>query len=169
MPTQQITWYDDWFNELPPLMGLKRYVDMAATNQLPGIGANSIWICPSLYGAPNGYGNLFGYGMNMALSVRNAPQPDRIDRVGPASTMVFMADGAAGYCSTIPYVSTPIAPAAFNPVPRHNGYVNIAFLDGHVSAYDAHYVGCNVGDPGHPEVRWYWYVPGPPPSPWPGP
>jgi len=54
-----------------------------------------------------------------------------------------MADGPAGYCSTVPFVATPAAPAAFNPVPRHNGKVNIAFLDGHVSAYDGKYVGAN--------------------------
>jgi hypothetical protein len=42
--------------------------------------------------------------------------------------------------------------------------VNIAFLDGHVAAFTAAYVGCNVGDPGRPDVR--WTVPG---STWAGP
>jgi len=176
MPTQTLSWYDDWFNELPPFLGQQTYQDLVASGQMPQIGDSSIWICPQLYGSANVYGNLFGYAMNMALSVRNAPLPDRIDKIGSASTMVFMADGPAGYCSTIPFVSTPAAPAPFNPVPRHNGHVNIAFLDGHVSAFDAKYVGCNVaGDPVHPDacdqpdLRWYWYVPGPSPAPWPGP
>lgn len=176
MPTQTLDWYDDWFNALPPLLGQRTYRDLVSSGQMPQIGGNSIWICPQLYGAANAYGNLFGYAMNMALSARSAPLPDRIGRVGSASTMVFMADGPAGYCSTIPFASTAAASAPFNPIARHTGKVNIAFLDGHVSAYDAEYVGCNVaGDPVHPDacnqldVRWYWYVPGPPPSPWPGP
>jgi prepilin-type processing-associated H-X9-DG protein/prepilin-type N-terminal cleavage/methylation domain-containing protein len=176
LPTQQINWYDDWFNELAPLLGQHSYQDLAASAHLPQIGDGSVWTCPQLSGSANAYGNLFGYGMNMALSVRNAPLPDRIDKIGPASSMVFMADGPAGYCSTIPFVSTAAAPAPFNPAARHNGSVNIAFLDGHVSLYDAKYIGCNIaGDPVHPDacnqpdVRWYWYVPGPPPAPWPGP
>jgi prepilin-type processing-associated H-X9-DG protein/prepilin-type N-terminal cleavage/methylation domain-containing protein len=176
MPTQQLNWYDDWFNELPPFLAQKTYQTLVQGGKMPQTTDNSIWICPEFSGAPNGYGNLFGYSMNMALSVREAPLPDRIDKIGEAATMVFMADGPAGYCSTVPFVSTPSAPAPFNPVPRHNGKVNIAFLDGHVSAYDARYLGINtLGDPVHPDacnqpdVRWYWYVPGPSPAPWGGP
>jgi len=176
MPTQTLTWYDDWFNALPPLLGQRAYLELISSGQMPQVGGNSIWICPQLNGSPNAFGNLFGYGMNMALSVRIAPLPDRMGRVGSASTLVFMADGPAGYSSTVPFESTQSAPAPFNPVPRHNGNVNIAFLDGHVMAFDAKYVGCGVsGDPVHPDacnrpdVRWYWYVPGPPPAAWTGP
>jgi prepilin-type processing-associated H-X9-DG protein len=176
MPTEQLNWYDDWFNELAPLVGQPTYQNLVAGGKMPRIGQNSVWICPELYGSPNVYGNLFGYAMNMALSVRITPLPDRIDKIGSASTMVFMADGPAGYSSTVPFVSTSAAPAPFNPVARHHGKLNIAFLDGHVSAYDGNYVGCNIaGDPVHPDacnqpdIRWYWYVPGPPPSPWTGP
>ena len=176
MPTQALSWPDDWFNDLPPFLGQPSYQELVSSGRMPQVGEHSVWICPELYGSPNTFGNLFGYAMNMALSVRNASLPDRIDGVGPASTMVFMADGPAGYCSTVPFESTDSAPALFNPVPRHDGRVNIVFLDGHVSAYDAAYVGCNVaGDPIHPDacnrpdVRWYWYVPGPPPARWPGP
>jgi len=169
MPVQTITWYDDWFNELPPLLGMKAYEDLASAGQIPQTTDHSLWICPELTGSPNNFGNLFGYAMNMALSVRNAPRPDRIDQVGFTSTMVFIADGPPGYCSTVPYVATPAAPALFNPVARHQGKLNIAFLDSHVDAFDAAYVGCNIGDPQRPDIRWYWYVPGPFPAPWPGP
>lgn len=175
MPTQQIAWPDDWFNDLPRYLGQPSYQQLVASGRMPQAGTGGVWICPALYGSPNIYGNLFGYAMNMALSVRLAPQPDRIDRVGPASTLVFMADGPAGYSSTVPFESTPSAAAPFNPVPRHGGNVNLAFLDGHVAAYPGAYVGCNVaGDPVHPDacnrqdVRWYWYVPGPA-APWRGP
>jgi prepilin-type processing-associated H-X9-DG protein len=113
--------------------------------------------------------------MNMALSVRVALLPDRIDRIGCPSTMVFMADGPAGYCSTVPYVSTAASPALYNPVARHNGYVNLAFVDGHVGAFSGTYLGVNVvGTAGNPaacnraDARWYWYVPGAG-APWTGP
>jgi prepilin-type processing-associated H-X9-DG protein len=172
MPTQTLSWPDDWFNDLPVYLGQPTYQHLVASGRMPQAQGQSVWICPELEGLPNQFGNLFGYAMNMALSVRNAPQPDRMDKVGSASTLVFMTDGPAGYCSTVPFV----APAAFNPVARHGGNVNVAFLDGHVSAYDPAYLGCNIaGDPVHPDacnqpdVRWYWYVPGPPPAPWTGP
>jgi prepilin-type processing-associated H-X9-DG protein len=176
MPTGTLSNYDDWFNELPPFLGQHTYQDLVSQGGMPEAGSNSIWICPQLSGVPNSFGNLFGYGMNMALSVRNATLPDRIDKIGPPASMVFLADGPAGYCSTVPFVSTPSALSPFNPVPRHNGKVNIAFLDGHVSAYDGKYLGCQLeGDSVHPDacnqpdVRWYWYVPGASPAPWTGP
>ena len=173
-PTQQLGWYDDWFNELARYLGQAPYQTLVASKKMPRVGDSSPWICPQLTGVPNAYGNLFGYAMNMALSVRIAPLPDRITHVGPLATMVFLADGPAGYSSTVPFVSTPAAPAPFNPVPRHNGQVNIAFLDGHVAALSGTYLGCNtLGDPVHPDAcnqpdaRWYWYIPGP--AQWPGP
>jgi prepilin-type processing-associated H-X9-DG protein/prepilin-type N-terminal cleavage/methylation domain-containing protein len=167
-PVQTVTWYDDWFNELPALMGVPAYQDLAAAGRVPQETDHSMWICPELTGVPNVHGNFFGYGMNMALSVRNAPQPDRMNQVGDAATMVFMADANPWYCSVLPYAAPASAPV-FNPVARHRGRVNIAFLDGRVDSFDAAYVGCGAGDPKRPDMRWYWYVPGPYPAPWPGP
>ena len=176
MPTGTVANYDDWFNAFPPLMGQQTYQQLVAAKNMPQIGDQSIWICPQPYGSPNQFGYLFGYAMNMALSVREDAQPDRIEKIGSPASMVFMADGPTGYCSTVPFVSTPAAPALFNPVARHNGSVNIAFLDGHVGAQTAKYVQIGVeGDPVHPDacdqqdLRWYWYTPGVPPVPWPGP
>ena len=176
-PTATLTNYDDWFNELPPLLGQHTYADLVALGQMPQQDSNSIWMCPQFTGSPNSSGLLFGYAMNMALSTRNTYQPDRIEKVGPISTMVFMADGPAGFCATVPFTTgAGTAAPAYNPVARHHGSVNIAFLDGHVCAFGGNYVGCNVaGDSVHPDacnqpdVRWYWYVPGPSPAPWPGP
>lgn len=175
LPTQTLSWYDDWFNALPPLLGQPTYEQLVQSGRMPHAGDGSIWICPQLYGNANRFGNLFGYAMNMALSVRNTPQPDMIYSLD-TSALVFIADGPAGFCSTVPFVSTDAFPAPFNPAPRHAGKVNIAFLDGHVNAFDGRYIGVNVaGDPVHPDacnqpdVQWYWYVPGPAPAPWPGP
>jgi hypothetical protein len=106
MPTQTLSWPDDWFNDLPGYLGQPTYQDLVWSNRMPQAESHSIWICPELAGLPNQFGNLFGYAMNMALSVQNAPQPDRIDRVGSASTMVFMTDGPAGYCSAVTFEST---------------------------------------------------------------
>ena len=116
MPTQTLYWYDDWFNELPPFLGQQTYQNLVSSGQMPQIGDGSVWICPQLSGNPNIYGNLFGYSMNMALSVRNAPLPDRITAVGQTSTLVFMADGLAGYSSTVPACSLqrPTPPAPFS-------------------------------------------------------
>jgi len=165
MPVQTITWNDDWFNELPPYLKQPAYQNRTSSGFSPHFGDGSIWTCPEASGSPNNFGNEFSYAMNMALSVRNAPLPDRLDRVGPAATMVFLTDGAAGYCSAVP---TRIA-QPYNPVARHNGRVNIAFLDSHVEAIDAAHVQSDYGFPGYNDLRWYWYQPGPVPSPWPGP
>lgn len=35
MPTQTVTWYDDWFNELPPLLGQHAYQDLVTSGTVP--------------------------------------------------------------------------------------------------------------------------------------
>lgn len=170
MPTQTVIWPDDWFNALPMQLGQKSYSDLAASAQIPGLGGSrGIWVCPESTAKPNPNGYFFSYAMNMALSVRNAAQPDRMNHVGSTSTMVFMADAPGAFCSTLPFISTPLQPAPFNPSPRHSGRVNLSFLDGHVTAYAADEIGCNTGDPKRQDVRWFWYMPGPYPAPWTGP
>jgi len=158
MPTTELNRPSDWFNALPAELKMPTYEQLVAAGNMPVDEKGGLWICPEAVNAPNTSGYLFTYGMNMRLSTWLTAQPDRIDRVGSNSTMVFMADAPGGYCSVLPFAGP------FNPVARHNGYVNIAFLDGHVSSYSASYVGCGVGDPQHADVR--WIVPG---SPWTGP
>lgn len=65
MPTQLVTNYDDWFNELPPYLGQPMYRDLVTGGNLPTVGKNNIWNCPDLQGAANSFGNVFGYAMNM--------------------------------------------------------------------------------------------------------
>lgn len=140
----------DWFNALPPLMRNKPYSELAAGNDLPRPGQNSVWICPT--SVDLGYKYHFGYAMNMKLSTWNAPTPDRSNRVGNWSTMVFLTEGCGCYCSTMP------APAKYSPVARHRGLINIAFLDGHVASFVGKEIGVGVGDPNRSDVR--WTVPG---------
>ncbi|HEY4234630.1 MAG TPA: DUF1559 domain-containing protein [Lacipirellulaceae bacterium] len=147
----QIDLPEVWFNVLPPLMEDQPLVDRWNAGTEPNAGQQSVWICPEAVRpdetVPRGF---LPYGMNMALSPTSAADPDNINRVGPTETMVFIADAIGLYSSVIPYA------AAFSPVPRHNGMVNIAFLDAHVAAFDGDYVGCDVkADPQRPDIRWY--------------
>jgi len=155
-PTTIIDRPSDWFNALPPLLGHKRFVDRVEAGQPPRPPERSLWICP--VATDPGHTYFFAYAMNMMLSTWWADKPDRIDNVGPVHTMVFMADGPGTHCSTVP------ARAPYSPVARHLGQVNLAFLDGHVASFSGPYVGCGLGDPHHPHIR--WVVPG---TGWPEP
>lgn len=155
-PTAIIDRPSDWFNALPPILGLARYAELSERKRIPRPKDASIWMCPEAVDAEEE--NYFAYAMNMLLSTWNAPRPDRIDRVAPPSVQVFMADGPGPYCSILP------ADRPYSPVARHRGYVNLNFLDGHAARFAGHYVGCGSGDPSRGDVR--WRVPN---SPWPGP
>jgi prepilin-type N-terminal cleavage/methylation domain-containing protein/prepilin-type processing-associated H-X9-DG protein len=162
---------DDWFNALPPFMENEPLIDRINAGQSPQPGDNTVWMCPelvektippleqsSIYADANKM--YFAYGMNMWLSTQKSPKGDHIDKVGPRVSMVFLAEGNGFQSSLLPADSTQV----YNPVPRHNGMVNLAFLDGHISAFRGEYVGCSVGIPDLPDIR--WIVPN---SPWPGP
>jgi prepilin-type processing-associated H-X9-DG protein len=61
--------------------------------------------------------------------------------VGSPAVMVLFADAPGNYCSVFP----SSAAGGYNPVPRHNGRVNICFLDEHVAAFPGAYLGCGTG------------------------
>lgn len=157
-PTTLISRPEDWFNALPEVLHQPTYEQLVPAGKMPNLEDGGVWICPQAANLPNGSGYLFTYGMNMRLSTWMSPLPDRIDRVGNTSTMVFMADAPSRYCSVLPFTGP------FSPIVRHRGKVNIAFLDGHVDTLPGEYVGCGVGDPDRQDVR--WKVPG---SAWAGP
>ena len=166
--TSQLDRPDDWFNAIPPLMENQAYIDLVGLNRQPQPQDNSVWMCPEAQpldqkilaslGVSYSPATFFAYGMNMWLSTWLSPLPDHLERVGPTSTMVVMADGLGPYCSVVP------SKMSYSPVARHAGMVNIGFLDGHVASLPGDVVGCGVGDPQLPDVR--WIVPG---SPWTGP
>ena len=157
-PTVVIDRDADWFNALPATLRAPTFHDLVAEGRMPRVDGGGPFVCPQANNLPNGAGYLFTYGMNMRLSTWLVAQPDRIDRVGSPATLVFMADAPSGYGSVLPFN------AAFSPIARHRGRVNLSFLDGHVAAFSAKEVGCNVGDPDRFDVR--WKVPG---SIWSGP
>lgn len=150
----------DWFNALPPMMRLQSYMDMSAAGTIPRPQSmSSVWLCPEATDMPGTY--YWSYGMNMGLSVWEADVnnglPDTISGVGSPAVMVLLADAPGNYCSVIPSKY----PGGYNPVPRHNGCVNICFLDDHVAAVPAAYIGVGTGLTTQPDVRWH-----PPGNPW---
>jgi prepilin-type processing-associated H-X9-DG protein len=154
--TAKVDRAEDWFNALPPLLGMPSYFDLSQRKEIPRPGAKGLWMCPVATLSDSLF--YFAYGMNMRLSVSSSERPDQIDRVAPTDRQVFLADGPGAYCSILPSVQP------FSPTARHDNAVNIAFLDGHVSRFAGDYVGCGKGDPRRPDVR--WLVPG---STWTGP
>jgi prepilin-type processing-associated H-X9-DG protein/prepilin-type N-terminal cleavage/methylation domain-containing protein len=154
-PTEKFDRLVDWFNALPLFMEQEPLVNVK--DVLPfRPGENSVWMCPDMPESDKPV--YFSYGMNMWLSPTIAKRPDDIAKVGPTSTMVFMSEGNGTQCSLLP------SDKPYSPVARHNGSVNIAFLDGHVTAFTGEQVGCGVGDPHLPAICWVV-----PDSDWPGP
>jgi prepilin-type processing-associated H-X9-DG protein len=152
----------DWFNALPPMLGLHPYQTMALDGTIPHPDDGGLWICPQ--GIDSGGEQYFAYGMNMWLCTwTGSCPPDKISNVGPTAIMAFMADAPGQHCSVLPWKRMPY-PSDFNPVPRHGGWVNISFLDGHVSSFPAAYVGCDIGFVEHADLHWK-----PPVTPWSGP
>jgi prepilin-type processing-associated H-X9-DG protein len=160
-PTTIVNRPNDWFNALPTMLKLPMYVDLVTANLVVRPGVSSVWICPEANDPGGQY--YWSYAMNMGLSVwetdQNNGQPDKITGVGDASTMVLMTDAPGSYCAVFPSVTAN----GYNPVPRHNGRVNICFLDGHVAPVDGRYIGCGIGLIARSDVRWH-----PPLSTWNG-
>jgi prepilin-type processing-associated H-X9-DG protein len=135
-------------------------MDLVASGKIPRPGGdNSIWLCPEA--VDQGWQYYWSYGMNMGLSVEQGNQnngmPDKITGVGDPATMVLMADGPGNYCAVFPSKF----PDGYNPVARHNRYVNICFVDGHAAAVLGSYIGIGTGLIEHADIRWH-----PPASTW---
>ncbi len=162
-PVKQLSRPADWFNALPQFMEDRPYSELNQLGLAPKAGDSSVWVCPEAEEIdPNAYPsytidpkNFFSYAMNMALSVWDQPKADALRRVGPLHTMVFIADSPGPWCAVLPS-KKPYSPAA-----RHQGAANISFLDGHVESFLGDDIGCGVGDPKRPDVRWFV-----PDSPW---
>jgi prepilin-type processing-associated H-X9-DG protein len=156
----------DWFNALPPILGLQPYMNLVAANQIVRPGRGTVWMCPSA--VDQGSTNYWAYAMNMGLSVweiganidypGNIPtpagspsSPDNMTRLGNLSVLVFMTDAPGDYCSIFPSSYA----GGYNPVPRHNNYANICFADGHVAAFLGSYIGVGTGLITQPDVVWH--------------
>jgi prepilin-type processing-associated H-X9-DG protein len=94
--------------------------------------------------------------MNMYLSQWNQQEPDRAMMVPSPSELAFMADAPGQYASTVPSAQP------YSVVARHGGRANVCFVDGHVASYGGAYLGCGVGQPTLPDIRWQTNIPGDP-------
>jgi prepilin-type N-terminal cleavage/methylation domain-containing protein/prepilin-type processing-associated H-X9-DG protein len=145
-PVAQLNRPEDWFNALPPYLGVQSYGALINAGLKPKAGANSIFVRP---GAKDPGGTAFlSYGMNMNLSPWDLPQATRLSLIARPSVTVFMAETSGQYASTYPSQRPYSCQASY----RNQG--NILFLDGHVSSYSGVYLGVNKGDPARPDVSW---------------
>lgn len=145
-PTYRIERAEDWFNCLPRCVGEKSYRELVEAGRRPRPGDNSIFVCLQARHDTKPY--FFSYAMNMYLSPWIRPEPHRLSEIGQPACLVFMADAPGAYSSTVPSRN------AYSAAPRHDGQVNLLFLDGHVADYSGQYLGCGVGDPGNEDVKW---------------
>ncbi|HUW32273.1 MAG TPA: DUF1559 domain-containing protein [Planctomycetota bacterium] len=146
-PLTQINRSADWFNCLPPYLDEPSYCTLVKQGRQPGPDDKSIFVCPEATQPPDGQ-YFLPYAMNMYLSPWIRPEPHNIEEIQLPTCVAFMADGPGQYCATVPS-SKPYSVSA-----RHGGMANVLFLDGHVQAFTADYLGCGKGDPQRNDVRW---------------
>ena len=137
---------EDWFNALPPYLGSPGYGQLVSTGQKPKAGDHSIFVRP---GAKDPGATAFlSYAMNMNLSPWNLPVPTKMSQIDRPSLTVFLAESPGPFASTYPSTLPYTCQAPFN------GKGNVLFLDGHVTSFDAAYLGVGKGDPQRDDVRW---------------
>jgi prepilin-type N-terminal cleavage/methylation domain-containing protein/prepilin-type processing-associated H-X9-DG protein len=145
-PVGQLNRPEDWFNALPPYLGSKAYGDLVAAGKRPKAGDNSVFVRP---GAKDPGGTAFlSYAMNMNLSPWNLSAATRLSQVERPAVTVFMAEAPGQYASTYPSTQP------YGCVAPYRKQGNILFLDGHVTAFSAIYLGVGKGDPQRDDVRW---------------
>jgi prepilin-type processing-associated H-X9-DG protein/prepilin-type N-terminal cleavage/methylation domain-containing protein len=145
-PVVQLDRAEDWFNALPPFLGQPGYGELVKTGRRPKAGDRSIFVRP---GAKDPGGVAFlSYGMNMNLSPWNLPAPTALVRIEQPASTVFLAESPGAYSSTYP------STRPYGCLAPHDGRGNLLFLDGHVAAFEADYIGVGKGDPQRADVRW---------------
>jgi len=147
-PLTQIDRPEDWFNALPVYFSLPTFEQMAANNQTPAAQSQSVFICPTTINTNTSAAYFLPYGMNMNLSPWNLPLATKFSQVTMPIYVVAMADAPGPYSATYPSTQP------YSIVARHTAQVNLLFLTGQVRGFAGAYVGCGVGDPGRPDVRW---------------
>jgi prepilin-type N-terminal cleavage/methylation domain-containing protein/prepilin-type processing-associated H-X9-DG protein len=145
-PLHDIDRPEDWFNALPPLIGLPTYQTMVTNGTIPKPGDTTIYVCPTAKPTTNDY--FLAYAMNFYLSPTSRPTPHRLSEIPHPSSLAFMADGGCAYSSTVPS-SQP-----YSVQPRHVQRANVALLDGHAQSFAGDYLGCGVGAKEQADVRW---------------
>jgi prepilin-type N-terminal cleavage/methylation domain-containing protein/prepilin-type processing-associated H-X9-DG protein len=136
----------DWFNALPPLIGLPAYQTMVTNDTIPKPGSASVFVCPMARPTTNDY--FLAYAMNFYLSPTSRPTPHRLPEIPHPAAVAFMADGGCAYSSTVPSAKP------YSVQPRHAQRANVTFLDGHAQSFAGDYLGCGVGAKEQADVHW---------------
>jgi prepilin-type N-terminal cleavage/methylation domain-containing protein/prepilin-type processing-associated H-X9-DG protein len=146
-PLALISRPEDWFNCLPKYLGAQAYSNLIAMGQMPQAGdALSLFIDP---GAKNPGGTYFlAYAMNMYLSPWIRPAQHNLREIPNPGQLAFMADAPGQYASTVP------SQLGYSVIARHSGWANVVFVDGRVQSFSSEYLGCGVGEPQRPDIRW---------------
>ena len=145
-PVTRLDREEDWFNALPPYLGVPPYGELVLSGRRPRAGEDSVFVRP---GEKDPGGHVFlGYGMNMNLSPWNLPRPTRLAQIRKPGVTVFLAESPGPYASTYP------STRAFGCLAPHGGRGNVLFLDGSVRSFSKDYLGVGRGDPERPDVRW---------------
>ncbi len=146
-PLMLINRPEDWFNCLPRYLGSQSFSNLVQQGIPPRAGdGSSIFIDPS---AKNPGGTYFlPYAMNMYLSPWIRPEQHRLLEIPNPGQLAFMADAAGQYSSVVP------SQLGYTVVARHSGRANVVFVDGRVDSFAGDYLGCGVGEPTRPDIRW---------------
>ena len=138
---------EDWFNCLPRYLGSQSFSNLVAQGTPPRAGdGSSIFIDPR---AKNPGGTYFlPYAMNMYLSPWIRPEQHRLLEIPNPGQLAFMADASGQYSSTVP------SQLGYTVLARHSGRANVVFVDGRVESFSGDYLGCGVGEPTRPDIRW---------------
>jgi len=147
MPLMQINRPEDWFNCLPRYLGSQSYSNLVQQGKIPQTGdASSVFIDPS---AKNPGGKYFlPYSMNMYLSPWIRPEQHKLSEIPKPEQLAFMADAPGQYASTVP------SQLGYSVIARHADSANVVFVDGRVQSFTGEYLGCGVGEPTRPDIRW---------------
>jgi prepilin-type N-terminal cleavage/methylation domain-containing protein/prepilin-type processing-associated H-X9-DG protein len=138
---------EDWFNCLPKYLGAQSYSNLVVAGKMPQAGdTSSVFIDAS---AKNPGGPYFlPYGMNMYLSPWIRPSQHNLREIPNPGQLAFMADAPGQYASTVP------SQLGYSVIARHSGWANVVFVDGRAQAFSGEYIGCGVGEPVRPDIRW---------------
>jgi prepilin-type N-terminal cleavage/methylation domain-containing protein/prepilin-type processing-associated H-X9-DG protein len=138
---------EDWFNCLPRYFSAQPYSNLVAQGIKPRAGdGSSLFIDPSAKDPGGTY--FLPYAMNMYLSPWIRPAQHKLSDIPKPEQLAFMADALGPYASTVP------SQLGYSVQARHSGRANVVFVDGRVQSFAGDYIGCGVGEPQHPDIRW---------------
>jgi prepilin-type N-terminal cleavage/methylation domain-containing protein/prepilin-type processing-associated H-X9-DG protein len=136
-----------WYVQLPPELGLPRYVDMPWRTNAASDPGNSVWLCPSNARRSNG-NNLFHYCLNENINgTGNNNRPTRHSSIRQPASAVWLFDS-----KNLPAVG----PGSYVHTNLHNHGAQFVFLDGHVQRFNVAAYRDSAGEvvTNNPDLVW---------------